>query len=354
MLARFVERLWESPSGPARLVRGGLAPAAALYGYAVQLRNRAYDRGGRTIERVSARVIGVGNLTVGGSGKTPATLWVAEGLARRGRRVAIVARGYGKEQPGVVVVGRGEGPLVSARVGGDEAVMLAHRFRGPVITAERRAAGARMAIDAFGVDTIVLDDGFQHRALARDVDLLLLPPAGVVPALLPAGPFREPWSSAARAAVWIAVGECAVPPAPLARPTFPAKIGAQVLLRWNGSGWTEAPLAELARRSVVVVAGIARPARVATTVVGLGARSVELLAFPDHHVFTQRDVERIRRAARDADLVCTEKDAVKLTGLTGLPPWSALRVGLDVTRGELLLDQLAAPRPQLDFPVDCR
>ncbi len=122
-------------------------------------------------------MIAVGNLTVGGTGKTPTALWLAEALVARGRRVAIVARGYGKRQPGVVVVSRGDGPLVTAADGGDEAVMLARRFAGPIVTGERRADAARVAIERFGVDTIVLDDGVQHRALARDADLVLLPDA---------------------------------------------------------------------------------------------------------------------------------------------------------------------------------
>ena len=119
----------------------------------------------------SARVVSVGNLTVGGSGKTPLVLWLAERLAASGRRVAIVARGYRKERPGVVIVGRSGTPLVSVREGGDEAVLLARRFAGPVVVGEDRVAAARVAAGECGAELLVLDDGFQHRRLARDLDV---------------------------------------------------------------------------------------------------------------------------------------------------------------------------------------
>ena len=140
----------------------------------MRLRGALYDAGVFAAARVPARVVSVGNLTVGGTGKTPAALWLAGALQRRGRRVAIVARGYRKRRPGVVVVGVDGRPLVSPEEGGDEAVMLARRFAGPVLTGERRVEAARAACARFAVDTIVLDDGFQHRALARDADLVLL------------------------------------------------------------------------------------------------------------------------------------------------------------------------------------
>src|SRR5262249_40088949 len=198
-LATAVERAWVPRTGSDRALRALLVPASAAYGVAVAVRNALYDGGWLAVTRGPARVVSVGNPPVGGTGKTPAALWLADALSRRGRRVALVARGYRKRRPGVVVVGADGVPLVSPQDGGDEAVMLARRFRGPVVTGERRADAAAAACARFAVDTLVLDDGFQHRALARDADLVLLADDPAARRLLPAGSRREPLGSLARA-----------------------------------------------------------------------------------------------------------------------------------------------------------
>src|SRR5262245_37431400 len=190
-LEAVAQRAW-SPRTPAEyLLRAALVPAAVAYGAATALRNRLYDGGWLAARRVPPRVVSVGNIAVGGTGKTPTALWLAERLAARGWRPAIIARGYRKRRPGVVVVGVDGSPLVTPEEGGDEAVMLARRFRGPVVTGERRAEAAALAWTRFGVDVVVLDDGFQHRGLARDADLVLLGPESTGAWPLPAGPLRE-------------------------------------------------------------------------------------------------------------------------------------------------------------------
>src|SRR5262249_35820326 len=133
-LATAVERAWDPRTASERALRAALVPASAAYGVAVAIRNAPYDAGWRRAARVPARVVSGGNLTVGGTGKTPTALWLAQSLGRRGRRVALVARGYRKQRRGVVVVGASGVPLVSPADGGDEAVMLAWRFQGPVLT----------------------------------------------------------------------------------------------------------------------------------------------------------------------------------------------------------------------------
>src|SRR5213078_591290 len=147
------------------LERAALAPAALAYGAVAALRNRLYDAGWLDAARVPAHVVSVGNLAVGGTGKTPTALWLAERLAARGLRTGIVARGYRKRRRGVVIVGEDGRPLVDPEEGGDEAVLLARRFAGPVVTGERRAEAAAVACARFALDALVLDDGFQHRAL---------------------------------------------------------------------------------------------------------------------------------------------------------------------------------------------
>ncbi len=335
-----VERSWTADDAVARMLRFVLVPASGAYGAVVAVRNRLYDAGWLAAARVPARVVSVGNLTVGGTGKTPAALWLAEQLVARGRRVALVARGYRKERRGVVVVGIDGTPLVTPAEGGDEAVLLARRFRGPVLTGERRALAAAEACTRFGVDTIVLDDGFQHRALARDADLVLIADDPAAARLLPAGSRREPVAALARARAVLVMGEGAAPATP-GRPVFRGRLVPTALVHAAGGVWTEAPLEGLAGAEVVAVAGVARPQRFLATLRAAGARVVRELRFPDHHAYGPADVAAIAAAARGGRLVTTEKDLVKLDGAPELRDLVALRVALDVASGEALVAALA-------------
>jgi tetraacyldisaccharide 4'-kinase len=345
-LEAVARRAW-APRTPAEHARrSALVPAALAYGAASALRNRLYDRGWLATHRVGARVVSVGNLSVGGTGKTPAALWVAEGLAARGRRVGIVARGYRKLRRGVVVVGEGGRPAVTAAEGGDEAVMLARRFRGPVVTGERRAEAAAFACARFALDTIVLDDGFQHRALGRDVDLVLVGDE-VAAWPLPAGPLREGRGALGRAHALLVVDGTPPPMGDL--PCFRGRLEPRAAVHVEGEAWREAPLATLAGREVLAVAGMARPERLAASLAALGARVRRLLAFPDHHRYEAADAAAIAAAAGGVPIVTTEKDLVKLERLAGLPALSALRMTLEVERAAALLDLLAG---QVDLPAD--
>lgn len=329
---------WTSRAVPARALRGLLLPAAGVYGAVVTIRNVAWDRGWWQATRVPAHVVSVGNLTVGGTGKTPVALWIAEQLQARGRRVALVARGYRKRRPGVVVVSAGQGPLVSPDEGGDEAVMLAHRFAGPVITAERRAEAAAHACTHFGCDTIVLDDGFQHRALWRDVDVVLLAPDAAAAHLLPAGARREPWSALRRAHLVLVVGEATVPPG--APPAVRIGTEPRALVTATPTGWVTEPLAALRGSPVVAVAGVAHPERFVASCEAVGARVVRTLVFPDHHAYDVGDLARIAAAGAQGRLVTTEKDLVKLAP-AGLPGLCALRIGLTVADPAAVLARVA-------------
>jgi tetraacyldisaccharide 4'-kinase len=341
-LATAVERAWVPRTGSDRALRALLVPASAAYGVAVAVRNALYDGGWLAVTRVPARVVSVGNLTVGGTGKTPAALWLADALSRRGRRVALVARGYRKRRPGVVVVGADGVPLVSPEDGGDEAVMLARRFRGPVVTGERRADAAAAACARFAVDTLVLDDGFQHRALARDADLVLVADDPAARRLLPAGSRREPLRSLARARAALVVGDNdrGWPPLPPDVAGFRGRLQADGLVRAEGAAWSEEPIAALARAPVVAVAGVARPERFVTTIERCGGRVVRRLFFPDHHAYRDADVAAMSEAARAGLVVTTEKDLVKLAGRAGAEHVRALRVRLEVDDGDRLLDLL--------------
>jgi tetraacyldisaccharide 4'-kinase len=343
-LSTMVERAWAAATPVERALRAALTPAATAYGAVIAVRNLLYDGAWLHITRVPARVVSVGNLAVGGTGKTPTALWLAERLVGRGRRVALVARGYGKRRAGVVVVGNEGRPLVSAAEGGDEAVLLAHRFAGPVVTGERRAAAAALACERFGCDTIVLDDGFQHRALARDADLVLVSGDPSREWLLPAGPLREPSGSLRRARAVLTVGGDgvlpALPPAPGGLAVFRGRLTATALVRAGGDTWHEEPLDGIRDRDVVAVAGVARPQRFVALLGTLGARVRRVFTFPDHHRYRGRDLAALAEGARAGRLVTTEKDLVKLGGIPGLEGLRALRVALEVEDGDRLVDLL--------------
>jgi tetraacyldisaccharide 4'-kinase len=308
-----------------------LLPVSALYGAALEARARLYGSGRLASSRAACPVVSVGNLTFGGTGKTPFVEFLARRFRFEGRRPAILSRGYRRRSTGVVVVSRGEGPLVGPDEGGDEPVAMAKKLPGvPVVVAERRAEGARAAI-GLGADLLLLDDGYQHLALARDVNLLLLDAAdpfggGRLP---PGGRLREPLSALARAdaVVFTRVGR-----------GYPTAAARETVARWNPGApiftarlrpvglWDESgsPVAslELAGRRFLAVCGIANTAGFASSLAELELRPEEIFAFSDHHRYGRSDLARIRRAADrtgSAWIVTTEKDAVKLQGRTSLP-----------------------------------
>lgn len=310
------------------LARALLAPLGLAWGAVVRARGVAFDAGWLRSEAIGVPVLSIGNLSVGGTGKTPAALWLGERLLELGASPAIVSRGYGGDlgarilraaRPGEPA-GEGFGDVSQV---GDEAVLLAGRFPGPVVCGVDRVAAARHAVRSFGADVVILDDGFQHRRLARRFDLVLVD-GGVGLGggrVLPAGPLREPPSALRRADAIVVTKSESVPDAlasELARrapgvPVFAATLEPRCLVAAEGDDTVESPLAGLAGRTVVAVSGLARADSFWETLDRLGARIVEVLEFPDHHAYSHEDWQRIGRAARGADLVaCTEKDLVKL------------------------------------------
>ena len=336
-LGTIAEATWARRSVWTRAASAALVPASWPYAGVVTLRNRLYDAGRLDVRRVAARVVSVGNLTVGGSGKTPLTLWLAERLATGGRRVAVVARGYRKRSPGVVVVGRDGRPLVSARDGGDEAVLLARRFAGPVVVGEDRVAAARVAVEQCGAHLVLLDDGFQHRRLARDLDVVILGSDPRREHLLPAGPLREGAAALERASLVVVMdgaGEWASEVVPAGIPVVRAATRAVALVDVRAGEWEPCGLDRLAGREVAALAGIARPGRFVAALERLGARVREARFLGDHHLYGAGDLAWIEAAARRALVVTTEKDLVKLVELSERLPLVALRVSVDVTPAE--------------------
>ena len=168
---RIAKRAWSRRGVVGVALWLALIPFTVLYGLAVRTRNALYDIGVRRARRVGVPVLSVGNLTVGGTGKTPVVIWLAEELERRGFRVGVLSRGYKRHGGGVRVVGEGGRQLVSPDDAGDEPALMARRLRATVVVGKRRVQAAREAVRR-GAEVLVMDDGFQHRALRRDFDLL--------------------------------------------------------------------------------------------------------------------------------------------------------------------------------------
>ncbi|RKH18621.1 tetraacyldisaccharide 4'-kinase [Corallococcus sp. CA047B] len=333
------------PSTPEPWTRKALLSPLSLlswtYSGAVRLRGALYDTGLLRAEPVEGlRVVSVGNLNVGGTGKTPAVLHLAEMLIREGRKVGILTRGYGRESPEPVTF-TGSEPTPEVTVAGDEPLLLARRCpQARLFVGADRVAAARRARDDFGLDTVLLDDGFQHRRLHRDEDLVVVDEAvGLGNGhLLPRGPLREPPSALRRATLlWLRAAPLSSgPTVPI--PWLEAVTAPRVRTRYGPTGWwdssgTEHATTALEGRPVLVLAGLARPGGFLRTVTALGAQMRDAALFPDHHRFTAdelRDVEA--RARREGALVVTtEKDAVRLP--QGFEAW-VVRLGVEVLEGE--------------------
>lgn len=327
-LREHVEQVvWPRRGRLGAIEQAALRPLSGIFGCGVALRNLAYDAGLLRAYRARVPVVSIGNLAVGGTGKTPMTLWLSRALSQRGIKVAVVLRGYGGAATGVTVVSRGAGAEVGTAQVGDEAVMLAKCLDAIVVTAARRIEGATKAVE-LGAQVIILDDGFQHRALARDFDIVLVD--GRRGALLPAGPLREGAAALRRANAVIAIDDTGGDNAEAnSAATHRMRIEATAVVESSGGRWHERPLVTLAGKRVVVVAGIARPERFYETVRDLDAEIVEVFEYTDHYAYETSDWQTISRRGQEADLiVTTEKDLVKLDAF---PFESGKLVGVRIT-----------------------
>ena len=301
----------------------GLTPASLGYRVGQKIRNTFWRFAS---ERAEVRTISIGNLTVGGNGKTPFTLFLASRLQAQGLSVGIVSRGFGRIADGnrAALVSDASGIKLSADDAGDEPVMMAKSFRGPIVVAKRRLDGIRLLKEIAKVDVVVLDDAFQHRALTRDVDLVLVNrERGFGNGhLIPAGPMREPLRAIRRANAAIIVSS-GIPDLPSAiRPrqmkaisritTLRATLRPRSLVRYEQGNWTEVPVA-MAGRKVVAVSGLADPSGFYAMLHEIETELIGVLEYPDHHVYNTVDWQTIVKAAMEADIVLTtEKDLVKL------------------------------------------
>jgi tetraacyldisaccharide 4'-kinase len=294
-----------------------LLPLAWLYGGVGLIRSALYRIGLMRSVRFEVPVVSVGNLAVGGTGKTPMVDYIAKHYLARGKQVAVVSRGYGGSGAGEIgIVSDGKNILLSADVAGDEPRLLAQRNPGLiVVVAPRRGRGVRAAIDRFGAELIVLDDGFQHLAVQRDLDIVLLDaqrPFGNGK-VLPAGLLREFPRALNRGHLFVLTKAVFrdLPVLPLPGPTLVSRhLLADTAVSLDGQ---TRDLASLVSQRVAAFAGIADPESFFTNLRGKGFNLVAAIPFPDHVSYQHAEITRIVEAGRDADcLMTTEKDAVKL------------------------------------------
>jgi tetraacyldisaccharide 4'-kinase len=295
----FAERHWYRLSAVSLL----LFPLSVVFRAAVALRRLLYRAGVLTAERLPVPVIVVGNLTAGGTGKTPLVLWLVEELRRRGRTPGIVSRGYGAGARSPRPVPPGDDPALA----GDEPVLLAERSGVPVWIGADRPAVARALLAAHpSCDVIVCDDGLQHYRLARDFEIAVEDERGFGNGLmLPAGPLREPRDRRVDARVLNRPSGGDAPPPAAGAPCVTMRLVPAGLYRVGDPAATIAA-ASLAGKRLHAVAGIGNPARFFRSLETLGLRATPHV-FPDHHRYSPED---LAFAACDYILM-TEKDAVK-------------------------------------------
>jgi tetraacyldisaccharide 4'-kinase len=289
-MARALQRAWLRRGPLARL----LLPVSLLYRALVALARASYASGLRRRERLPVPVVVVGNVVAGGAGKTPVVLAVLEHLRARGLQAGVVSRGYGRAGSGCTEVGPDDDP---ARVG-DEPLLLRRRSGVPVFVAPRRADAGRALLRAHpGTQVIVSDDGLQHHALARDLEICVFDGRGTGNGwLLPAGPLREPWPRA----VDLVLAHGGAPG--IEGHVMDRRLAAQAVRADGGT----LPLAQLRGQPVHALAGIARPETFFAMLRAQGLDLAATVALPDHHDFAAAPFPP------GATLVCTEKDAVKL------------------------------------------
>jgi tetraacyldisaccharide 4'-kinase len=308
-------------------------PLTGLYGAATALRNTLFDRGVLSSRRLERPVVSVGNLSVGGAGKTPFVIALGELLKARGIRFDVLSRGYGRKTRGVLIV-QTDG---NAADFGDEPLLIARRLGVPVVVGESRYEAGRVAELKFQPQLHILDDGFQHRSLARDFDIVLTTESDFDDRLLPSGRLREPLSSLQRA-------DAIVLPRDLSAQEMVIKSSAlQGKLIWQMNREIVMPAALLAP---IVFCGIARPQQFFAQVRAAGIAPAAEIEFRDHYAYDRSDIARLlamRGNLGAGGFLTTEKDAVNLGSLQAdLKPFAVAALSLTLNHPTDAVDAILA------------
>lgn len=303
-----------------------LMPFAGLYGAGVRLRRQAFQRGWLKSRRLSRPVISVGNLTVGGSGKTPLVALVAETLLRHGYKPAILTRGYGRERGAdlIALEPQPERSPDSRRVGDEPALLARALPQVPIVVCANRYRAGRLAEERFGADVHLLDDGFQHFALERDVDLVAVDVTQdfMGGALLPAGLMREPATALSRADLIVLTRVEIRDPASMEQqvsrinpqaPVFRCTTGLRSLIELGSQRVTDP--GDYRSKPVCAFCAIGNSAAFFSDLRRWGFNPTSEIAFRDHHVYSAEDIQRLNQRAREkgvAAFLTTEKDVMNL------------------------------------------
>ncbi len=342
------------------ILRPLLLPFSYLFGAGVVIRNWFFDNGILRSQSVGIPVISVGNISAGGVGKTPFVELLVRKLIHRGRKVAVVSRGYKRATSGTLVVSNGSVRCAEASDSGDEPAQMAAKLDGAVVVVdEQRVRGAHYAMSTFGANVVVLDDGFQHRYLRRDADVVILSAteASNPGWVLPAGNRREPLSSLRRATL-IAVSRCEGVQHfedalhALRRWTDKPAIGlaTKVSAFRKASTRFSVDLGGLKGKSVMAFSGIGNPESFEKTLRSIGLEIRNHVAFSDHHAYSGSELVALEKRALDLGvdfLVTTEKDVARLDSrnaahMTFLErvPLYYIEIEQTVLHGESLLNEL--------------
>jgi tetraacyldisaccharide 4'-kinase len=300
-----------------------LSILSILYGIVVRIRNLALKNRGK---RLPGFVLSIGNITTGGTGKTPAVIMVARWAKAQGYRVAVLSRGYGgKIKKGVQVVSDGRDILLSPEISGDEPWLIAKNLKGvPVVCSPSRYLAGLEAKSRFDTDFFILDDGFQHIALERDLDIVLADtksPFGNMH-LLPWGPLREPISGLRRADIMLFTRSEGISTLYnghhiTGKPVFTGNHMPEKII--SPSSGQEFDLSTMRGKSVIAFSGIGRPESFRKSLADLGVKILSFTAFGDHYPFSRRDLiklEQERRSLNGDMLITTEKDWARIRGVT--------------------------------------
>lgn len=336
-MSECLERIWYPNARPGIPERIALSPLTAVswaFRAGVAMRSAAYRHRVLPVRTVvGTRIVSIGNLNVGGTGKTPVVIYLAELCSRHGRRVAVISRGYGRQAGREVMLSPGASE--AAEFVGDEPLLISQRCRAAtVLVGSDRVRLAERARDEAGANVILLDDGMQHRRLKRDLEIAVIDQAAGFGNgyLLPRGPLREPVTALRRAdLLWINRGEShQLPELCVNIPAISAIHAVRSVVSPEGSIH---PLSAFAAQKAFVFAAVARPRALVQSWRRLGLNIQGTRFFADHHFFQPRELDQIRAEARTAGatvLATTEKDRVRLP--KDFPAW-ALRLEVKVVEG---------------------
>jgi tetraacyldisaccharide 4'-kinase len=304
-----------------------LSPLAVLYSAIVSFRNFLFNNGIFREERVKAKIISVGNLTVGGSGKTPTVIYLLKLLKNNGINVGVLSRGYGRNSKGFKLVSDGNNLLLSVNQSGDEIVQVAEECKVPAAVSEKRALGAKKLIFETGVNAIVLDDAYQHRWIARDLNILvfdqrfLIKRDSIEQKILPLGRMREPFSAIDRADI-ILINRKFNEKRELSKHLKELMFGKKVFYgSYKSSGLIDVKseqiysLSEFEGQKSLVVCGIARPFSFLKILEDCKIDITNRMLFKDHKEYNIKEVQQIRKEFYETNsysVITTEKDYVKL------------------------------------------